>query len=360
MTGYTKLFASIIGSTVWREANHVRIVWVTLMALADRRGIVEASVPGLAGFARVSRRQCDEALARLQAPDPDSRSPAEEGRRIREVPGGWQLVNFSVYREKMGADERREYKRLKEQERRRREKSERVDTSVDTRGQMRTNVDAVDTVPEAEAETETTPKERTARGRVRALRYAFEGRVLALTPGQHGVLLRMANGVDLDWIGDVYPSWDRELQASGAPTDQLVWCLARLKQRLRIGRDGQGPRPALAEDAAVFEELATRRRAKSERDEARQAEREELAEGVLPLLTEDERAAVEAEAVESVQAYRRRMTSAGYQEALAQARRRALLQQVSEPDLKARVREHLKATKPLRLRPPDDDGEATP
>ena len=199
------------------------------------------------------------------------------------------------------------------------------------------------------------PKERDARAR--GPRYAYQGRALAITPGQHDVLLRMANGVDLDWIGEVYPRWDRELQASGAPNDPLLWCLARLKQRLRIGRDGQGPPPVSAEDEAVLEELAAARRAKSQRDEARQAEREELAEGVLPLLTDDERATVEAAAVEALEPFRLRLTAPGYQEALARARRRALLEQASEADLKARVRAHLKATKPLRLRPsPTDEG----
>jgi len=56
--GYTKLFSSIVHSTVWRESNHVRLVWVTLLALCDRDGRVEASVPGLADAARVTVPEC--------------------------------------------------------------------------------------------------------------------------------------------------------------------------------------------------------------------------------------------------------------------------------------------------------------
>jgi len=251
MSGYTKLFSSIVGSTVWREANHVRIVWVTMLALADRRGIVEASVPGLAGFSRVSRRQCDEALERLQAPDPDSRSPADEGRRIRPVPGGWQLINFSSYREKMGADERREYKRLKQQERRRREKGGRVDTSVDSRGQMWTNVDAVDTVPAPAPEA--TPKEREPRAREGCV---FTGRRLVLTIRQHAHLARMCGGVEVDLVGEAYPRWDAALDASKEPFQVLDWCEAQLKTELGIRRPATPTEADYAEAERIYRHVA--------------------------------------------------------------------------------------------------------
>ena len=48
MSGYTKLFNSILASTVWSEPNETRIVWITLLAMADKNGIIEGSVPGLA------------------------------------------------------------------------------------------------------------------------------------------------------------------------------------------------------------------------------------------------------------------------------------------------------------------------
>lgn len=114
MSGYTKLFNSILASTVWREPMEVRIVWITLLAMADKDGIAEGSVPGLADFARIPVEATREALARLSAPDPDSRSQEHEGRRIEAVDGGWQLLNHAKYRAKMGADERREYNRLKQ------------------------------------------------------------------------------------------------------------------------------------------------------------------------------------------------------------------------------------------------------
>ena len=151
MSGYTKLFNSILASTVWREPNHVRIVWITLLAMADKQGIAEGSVPGLADFARVSIDDCRDALRRLSDPDRDSRSQEHEGRRIVAVDGGWQLLNHAKYREKLSADERRAYLREKQREyRARSSKSTNVDNVSDT--------DTLYTHTSPEAEAEATPK----------------------------------------------------------------------------------------------------------------------------------------------------------------------------------------------------------
>lgn len=102
---YTKLFSEILDSTVWRLPSHSRLVWITMLAMADRDGEVRASVPGLADRARVERAHCEQALAVLMAPDPDSRTPDHEGRRIEKIDGGWRLINHAKYREKMDAEE---------------------------------------------------------------------------------------------------------------------------------------------------------------------------------------------------------------------------------------------------------------
>ena len=112
---YTKLLSSLPDSSVWREPYHVRIVWVTMLAMSDRDGYVWASVGGLADRARVSPEQCREALGVLSAPDPDSRSRDYEGRRIEEVERGWFLLNHGRFRDMRDEDEHRR----KERERKR-------------------------------------------------------------------------------------------------------------------------------------------------------------------------------------------------------------------------------------------------
>ena len=110
MVGYTKLFGSLLASTIWREDDKVRIVWITLLAMADKRGIAEGSIPGIADLARVSIEDCERALARLQQPDRFSRSTENEGRRIAPTDGGFQILNHAKYRDRMSVEERREYR----------------------------------------------------------------------------------------------------------------------------------------------------------------------------------------------------------------------------------------------------------
>ena len=111
MSGYTKLFSSIIASTIWREPDHVRVVWITMLAMATKDGVVEASIPGLADMARVSLPQCEQALTALRAPDPYSRTKDHDGRRIQDVDGGFLLLNHAKYRDKLSAEDRRDYQR---------------------------------------------------------------------------------------------------------------------------------------------------------------------------------------------------------------------------------------------------------
>lgn len=112
MNGYTKLFGSIIASTVWRESKETKILWITMLAMADRNGFVEGSIPGLADMARLSIEETEASIEKLMAPDPYSRTKDNDGRRIAVQGDGWAILNHAKYREKMGQDERREWFRL--------------------------------------------------------------------------------------------------------------------------------------------------------------------------------------------------------------------------------------------------------
>lgn len=111
--GYAKLFSSIIHSTIWREPPHVKILWITMLAMSDKDGAVMASVPGLADAARVTIEQCNSGLQRLQEPDPYSRTKENDGRRITEIDGGWALLNYPKYRDLKSEEEIKEKNRVK-------------------------------------------------------------------------------------------------------------------------------------------------------------------------------------------------------------------------------------------------------
>lgn len=99
MPGFVKIYQTILDSSVWGEKHATRLVWITLLAMADYNGRVEASVGGLARRAQVSYAECREALAVLSSPDPDDKSGVDEGRRIQVVERGWIVTNHKYYRD---------------------------------------------------------------------------------------------------------------------------------------------------------------------------------------------------------------------------------------------------------------------
>lgn len=93
-----------------------------MLAIAERDGLVESSLPGLADLARVTLPECEEALKLLGEPDPYSRSTEFEGRRVKAVDSGWLILNYEKYRNRLSCADRREYQRVKQVEYRKRRK----------------------------------------------------------------------------------------------------------------------------------------------------------------------------------------------------------------------------------------------
>ena len=118
--GFTKLHSGILGSTIWRESPTVKVVWITLPAMADQDGIVEATVPGLAAFSNVSLEDTEAAIEKFLSPDKYSRTHDYEGRRIGVIDGGWRLLNYEKYREKLSKEDLKEKARIRQQRHRER------------------------------------------------------------------------------------------------------------------------------------------------------------------------------------------------------------------------------------------------
>jgi len=152
---FVKLHAAILDSSIWLEATHVRIVWITLLAMADAAGCVHASPRGLAHRANVTPDECADALARFLGPDQDSRD-GTEGRRIETVRGGWRLLNYLEFRNKRDAEERREYQAQWWRDNKSRRDAN--STTLDTPRHDSTN----STKAEAEAEVHKRPRSRAA------------------------------------------------------------------------------------------------------------------------------------------------------------------------------------------------------
>jgi hypothetical protein len=100
VSGFVKIYGKILKSSVWvGQPAHLRLTWIALLVLADRKGDVMSSVPGLAQDAGVTIPEVLQALDVFKKPDPFSRTPDNEGRRIIEIDGGWKVLNHDKYRE---------------------------------------------------------------------------------------------------------------------------------------------------------------------------------------------------------------------------------------------------------------------
>ena len=149
---FTKLFSSITESTIWSEDHPTRLTWITMLAMADRRGRVWASIPGLANRARVTLEEVEAALQKLLSKDKYSRTSEFEGRRIEPIDGGWRLLNHEKYRSIRDEETVKETKRNYINKRR---ANERALSDIDEENvDISENVDRCRAIAEASTEAE--------------------------------------------------------------------------------------------------------------------------------------------------------------------------------------------------------------
>lgn len=124
---FAKLYGSIVMSSIWAKDDATRILWITMLAAADRDGFVWGSPVGLAGVARLPVEKVLASLEALASPEANSsdaaRAPENEGRRIEAVQeGGWKILNYEFYRDLQRSEDRKA--QYRESKRRQRAKSE--------------------------------------------------------------------------------------------------------------------------------------------------------------------------------------------------------------------------------------------
>lgn len=109
---YVKMFTQIFDSSI-ADDYQVRHVFEDICKLADVDGVVDMTPEAIASRTRVPLKIVNTSLAKLAAPDPRSRSPEEEGRRIVLIDShrdwGWRIVNYEHYRQLRDDDARRSY-----------------------------------------------------------------------------------------------------------------------------------------------------------------------------------------------------------------------------------------------------------
>ena len=118
MTGFVKIYGSqLLGSSLMDEDVSTRWLFLCLCSAADPGGFVRCqTIKAAARLANITKGQASRGLDTLAAPDPDSTTEEQEGRRILRVEGGWQLVNYDKYRE-MQTDQQRKWADQKRRQR---------------------------------------------------------------------------------------------------------------------------------------------------------------------------------------------------------------------------------------------------
>lgn len=152
---YTKLYRSIVDGSLYGRREALTVFFV-MLALADSEGNVDVLPKKIADILGENEDFVNIGIAELSAPDPISRTPTAEGRRILLLNDhrtwGWKITNYEAYRKIRDEEERREYQRQWDRTKRKRPTIN--PTASDTSDHVRPKT--TNTEAEAEAEATTT------------------------------------------------------------------------------------------------------------------------------------------------------------------------------------------------------------
>lgn len=108
---YTKVFRQIYDGTL-ADNWQALVTFQQLLVLADEAGVVDMTIGAIHRKTGIPVDVLTAGIAILEAPDPASRTPDMEGRRIARMDEhrdwGWFLVNFMKYRQLVSKDEKRQ------------------------------------------------------------------------------------------------------------------------------------------------------------------------------------------------------------------------------------------------------------
>lgn len=269
---FVKLDCGILDSSLWAESPETRCVFVTMLAMADARGLVRATAPGLAAKSHLPIEAVRLALEKLEAPDQDSRTLLHDGRRVERVEGGYLLLNYLKYRGMRDSEARRE-QNLEAKKRQR-------ESAKVSQGQPQ---DATSAQVEAEAEADngtTDSSVRTDVGRVfRYWQRVMDHAQSQLSPKRERLIKARLKDSTLDELrqaidGCKASAWHMGANDSGQRYDDIALiCRDREHVEAFIRKLTEKPPPGRAAPRAV-RSVTDENRASLERLERKRAERD--------------------------------------------------------------------------------------
>lgn len=120
---FAKLYPSMYDGTLATKGPWQALVtFQQLLVLCDRFGVVDMTREVIARRTTIPLEIITTGIDALEQPDPNSRRPDDDGRRIVRLDDhrdwGWQIVNYGHYRDLKNAEDRREYQKNLMRERR--------------------------------------------------------------------------------------------------------------------------------------------------------------------------------------------------------------------------------------------------
>lgn len=157
---YGKIFASMFKGSLYGQWEAI-VTFTVMIVLADQHGDVDMTPEALSAQTSIPLEIIRRGIADLEQPDPESRTPDEEGRRIVRVSDsrnwGWHITNYEHYRQMRSLEERREYMRQYQRSRRSARRATRSVSEVNTASTPVNNVtQAVSSKQRQRKETATT------------------------------------------------------------------------------------------------------------------------------------------------------------------------------------------------------------
>lgn len=112
---FGKLFPQMFEGSLVDAGWEAIVTLQQLVILANVEGVVDKTPDWISRTTTIPLEIIAKGLAALEKPDPESRTPGEEGRRIVRVSDarswGWRIVNYEHYRNLRKEEERRDYHR---------------------------------------------------------------------------------------------------------------------------------------------------------------------------------------------------------------------------------------------------------
>lgn len=162
---FAKIFVQIYDSSIV-ENPELRFTFMDLLVLADSSGVVDMTHEAIARRTNRPIELIRQTIAELEGPDPTSRTPTDEGRRLKRLDThrdwGWIIVNYDHFRAIASDMQRREKTAARVRKYREKVRGNDPVTLGNARQRKKRHAEA-DAEGEGKGDTEAPPKEKTTK-----------------------------------------------------------------------------------------------------------------------------------------------------------------------------------------------------